>query len=377
MKILFITGSRGEYGYIRPILKLIEKSKSFEYEICVTNMHLLSSYGRSIKEFESDGFKVKHKIYMSYDEYNFTTQIKSLGSFLSSLGDILENNKPDLIMLAGDRGEQLIGSIAGAFAYIPVAHIQAGELSGNIDGATRHAIGKFSHIHFASNHDAEQRLLKLGEEPFRVHNVGAPQIDEMISLKIPTNDEIMGQYNFDLDQSYILFIQHPVTEDYEHALKQIKTSIRALETFDIPKIVILPNNDAGSNIIKNEIQKANNYFTFSNLKREVFMAFLKNCSLVVGNSSCGLLEAPTFKIPAVNIGRRQKGRVRGENVIDVEFEENQIIEAINKCFDSKFLEYLNKSCKNPYGDGKSSERILKILSGLKIDDKLVVKTLTY
>ena len=107
------------------------------------------------------------------------------------------------------------------------------------------------------------------------------------------------------------------------------------------------------------------------------MAFLKNCSLVVGNSSCGLLEAPTFKIPAVNIGRRQKGRVRGENVIDVEFEENQIIEAINKCFDSKFLEYLNKSCKNPYGDGKSSERILKILSGLKIDDKLVVKTLTY
>ena len=168
LRLLFLTGSRGEWGYIRPILRLIDGSQEFCYSICATNMHLLPSFGLSVKEIESDGFRVEHKIYMSLDGYNHYTQVKSMGLFLSSFADILASSKPDWIVLAGDRGEQLIGAIAGAFCYVPVAHIQAGELSGNIDGMTRHAIGKFAHLHLASNADAAQRLIRLGEEPFRV-----------------------------------------------------------------------------------------------------------------------------------------------------------------------------------------------------------------
>ena len=166
MKLLFVTGSRGEWGYIRPLLKLIKKNKNFSYKLCVTNMHLLPSFGESINEIEKDGFNVDYRINMSLDGYNHISQVKSLGVFLTSFADILASDKPDWIILAGDRGEQLMGAIGGAYAYIPVLHIQAGEKSGNIDGMARHAIGKFAHLHIASNEDASDRLIKLGEEKF-------------------------------------------------------------------------------------------------------------------------------------------------------------------------------------------------------------------
>ena len=180
MRILFVTGSRGEWGYIRPILRLIEKDPELEYELCVTNMHLLPNFGLSEEEITNDGFEIKHRVFMSLDSYNHISQVKSLGIFLTSMADILASNDYDFIMLAGDRGEQLMGAIAGAYTYIPVGHIQAGEVSGNIDGAARHAIGKLAHVHFASNEDAEERLIKLAEEKFRVFNTGAPQVDEMV-----------------------------------------------------------------------------------------------------------------------------------------------------------------------------------------------------
>lgn len=159
-KILFVTGSRGEWGYIRPILEIIDKDPNLEYELCVTNMHLLPSFGNSYLEIENDGFKIHHKIHMSLDGYDHFTQVKSLGIFFSSFSDVVTNSKPDWILLAGDRGEQLIAATVGAYSYIPVAHIQAGEKSGNIDGTSRHAIGKFAHIHFAANKDASDRLKK-------------------------------------------------------------------------------------------------------------------------------------------------------------------------------------------------------------------------
>lgn len=177
-KLMFITGSRGEWGYIRPILNLLNQHEEAKAVLVVTNMHLLPSYGNSYKEIEHDGFHIDYKVHMSLDGYSHYTQAKSLGIFLNSLPDIIEAEKPDWIVLAGDRGEQLMGAIAGAYTYTPVAHIQAGELSGNIDGMTRHAIGKLVHMHFASNQDAANRLVKMGEEAFRVFNTGAPQVDE-------------------------------------------------------------------------------------------------------------------------------------------------------------------------------------------------------
>jgi UDP-N-acetyl-D-glucosamine 2-epimerase, UDP-hydrolysing len=378
-KIMVITGSRGEWGYIRPILKLIDARDDLDYVLVVTNMHLLPSYGNSYKEIEADGFKIHYKINMSLDGYNHYTHSKSLGLVLLQLPDIIEVEKPDWILLAGDRGEQLSAAIAAAYTYTPVAHIQAGEVSGNIDGMARHAIGKLVHLHFASNVDAEQRLLKLGEEAFRVFNVGAPQIDEMVNAEYTDIAQLERELCVELSGGYILAVMHPVTEEMSKASEQAEIFIKALNHFDIPKVMILPNNDAGSLEVKNAINKFKNgkYHIYANLKREHYLGLLKNCKCIVGNSSSGLLEAPTFKIPAVNIGRRQNQRFRGINVIDVEFDIEKIVFSIKKAMSDEFNIYLKKNCVNPYGDGNSSAKILEILLNTRIDDKLLIKNLTF
>ena len=378
-RILFVTGSRGEWGYIRPILRLCETSDKVDYSLCVTNMHLLPSFGMSIDEIKMDGFEVAHQINMSLDGYNHSTMVKSLGIFLMSLADIISTNPPDWILLAGDRGEQLMGAIASAYCYIPVAHIQAGELSGNIDGMSRHAIGKFAHIHFASNQDAADRLIKLSEQPFRVHNVGAPQVDEMVNGQISDADDLSDRFGFDLNRDYLLVVQHPVTEEFDKASIQIEVTMDALKQFEMPKVVILPNNDAGSIMIREGIDRSRHreFHVFSNLKREDYLGFMKNAAAMVGNSSSGLLEAPTFKVPAVNLGRRQNARVQGTNVINASFEKDAIVTALKKALSESFRSSLANNCKNPYGDGKSSERILEIICNTKIDDELLIKNLTY
>lgn len=378
-KIMIITGSRGEWGYIRPILRLISSREDVEYVLVVTNMHLLATYGNSYKEIENDGFKIHYKVHMSLDGYNHVTQAKSLGIFLNSLPDIIDNEKPDWILLAGDRGEQLMGAIAGAYTYTPVAHIQAGELSGNIDGMTRHAIGKLVHMHLAANQDAADRLIKLGEEEFRVHNVGAPQLDEMVGAQYSSLKEIESKLCVDISKGYILGVMHPVTEEADKAREQAEIFVKTLNRFNYPKVVILPNNDAGSNGVKEAINqyRIGEYYTYANLKREDYLGLLKNSLCIVGNSSSGLLEAPTFKIPAVNMGRRQNMRFRGINVIDVPFDIDIATSAVEKAISREFKTYLEEECVNPYGDGHSSEKILELLLNTRIDDKLLTKKLTY
>lgn len=378
-KILILTGSRGEWGYIRPIMKLAEKRNDVKIVLVVTNMHLLSSFGNSYREIENDGFKIDYKINMSLDGYNHVTHAKSLGICLMGLPDIIDVEKPDWVLLAGDRGEQLMGAIAAGYTYTPVAHIQAGEVSGNIDGMARHAIGKLVHMHFAANEDAAERLRKLGEEPFRIFNVGAPQVDEMVQAKYTELEELEQRLNVNLKSGFVLAVMHPVTEEASKAGEQAEMFVRVLNKINYPKIVILPNNDAGSTLVKEAILqgKKGKYYLYSNLKREDYLGLLKNCLFIIGNSSSGLLEAPTFKIPAVNIGRRQNLRFRGINVIDTEFDEDKIAQAINKAMSEEFKAYLNENCINPYGDGHSSERILDILVNTKVDEKWIIKNLTF
>tara|TARA_B100000073_G_scaffold344416_2_gene351205 strand:- start:385 stop:1524 length:1140 start_codon:yes stop_codon:yes gene_type:complete len=379
MRILFVTGSRGEWGYIRPILRLIEKDPEIEYDLCVTNMHLLPDFGSSEDEIIKDGFEIKHRVFMSLDSYNHVSQVKSLGVFLTSMADILASNEYDFIMLAGDRGEQLMGAIAGAYTYIPVGHIQAGEVSGNIDGAARHAIGKLAHVHFASNTDAEERLIKLAEEKFRVFNTGAPQVDEMVQTPLLDADYFIKKYNFDISKEFFLVVQHPVTEEYDEAENQINTTFNVLEEYSQKKVIILPNNDAGSLAIQNVIKqrKTLDHVVFANLSRIEYLTLMRNSLLMIGNSSSGLLEAPTYNIPAVNIGRRQEGRVCGLNVIHTDFCEKKIKKAVEKALSHEFKNMLIEDGFNPYGDGNSSENILKIVKEIHNMKDLTIKKLTY
>tara|TARA_B100000029_G_scaffold315821_1_gene308221 strand:+ start:13003 stop:14145 length:1143 start_codon:yes stop_codon:yes gene_type:complete len=380
MKLLFFTGSRSEWGYIKPILKLC-KNRNIKYKICATNMHLLDSYGNSSKEIEKEGFKISDKIYMALDGYNNFTMTKSMGVLFTSFVDTIMRIKPDWLILAGDRAETLIASIISSYCYIPIAHIQAGEVSGNIDGLARHAIGKFAHLHFASNKDAYNRLIKLGEEKHRIKLVGAPQLDENEKIRKSkiSKKKILNKLGIIDSGDYFLVVYHPVTEEFSKIKKQFYILNESLKKFKNNKIWILPNNDAGSSILKDEIfkNKGINTYLFENLNRELYLGLLKHANCIVGNSSSGIIESSSFKIPAINIGRRQYKRFRPKNVLDAnDFKISKIVSLIKKSQSKKFLNSIKK-IKNPYGNGKSSSKILDILYKTKIDDKLLIKNLTY
>lgn len=376
MTLLFVNGSRGEWGYIRPIIRRCQ-ARGIGYSICATNMVLLPGYGQLIDEIKRDGFEVGDEIFMSLEGNNHFTMAKSLAVFMSSFVDVLHRIKPTWVVIAGDRGEQLMAAVAAAYTYTPVAHVQAGERSGNIDGVTRHAIGKFVHLHFAANQDAADRLISLGEEEFRVHLVGAPQLDELTEGEVATPEELERIHAVSTGGAYLLVVQHPVTEEMYMARQQIEELVAALAQFDMPKIWILPNNDAGSAVTRQTLiaKRTSQVHLFENLTRRAYLALMKNCAAMVGNSSSGLIEAPTFAIPAVNLGRRQASRLRGENVIDTEFERGAIRAAIDLALSSKFRARL-RNAGNPYGDGHSSERIIDILMKTPRDDRLLIKKLT-
>lgn len=341
-------------------------------------MHLLPTHGMSVREIEADGFQVADYIHMSLDGYDHFTMTKSLGVFFQSFCDTVLRVRPDWIVLAGDRGEQLVGAMVGAYTYTPVAHIQAGEKSGNIDGTARHAIARLSHLHFAANEDAALRLQKSGEQSFRIHIVGAPMLDELYQGVEADIEELSIKYNLDRSRPYLLVIQHPVTEEATRASDQIHATMEALEAFDMPKVVILPNNDAGALAIRQGIfqKKHGTIYTFSNLARRDYLGFMKYAACIIGNSSSGIIEAPVYKIPAVNIGRRQEERLQARNVISCSFEKEDIIGAIKQAITPEFRVSL-KECESPYGDGQSSKRIVDVLLSTPKTDQLLQKQITF
>jgi len=305
---------------------------------------------------------------------------KSLGVFLISITDSLNRLQPDIVLLAGDRGEQLMTAIAAAHMNIPVAHVQAGELSGNIDGMTRHAITRYAHLHFASNQDAVDRLRKMGEQEFRIHLTGAPQLDELVNGDHVQAEEIAALFRLDLNHPVILLIQHSVTEQYNKTLTQTREVLEAVSSLNLQTVAIFPNNDAGNSEVRRVLERYRKPFIRieRNLARPIFIGLMKLASVVVGNSSSGLIEAPCFKLPAVNVGERQRGRQRGDNVIDVDCSRDRIKKAIQEALSIKFRKKIQKQCRNPYlGDGQVSRRIVHILKTTPLDEKLLKKQISY
>jgi GDP/UDP-N,N'-diacetylbacillosamine 2-epimerase (hydrolysing) len=377
-KIAIIAGSRGEYGYFRPLIKEIKKRPSMDYGIIASSMHMLDAFGSTIEEIKRDRFKIHAAIHNTFDGYNRLTMSKSLAVFMLQLPELIDQMGADMILLSGDRGEQLMAAIVGAHMYIPVAHIQAGEISGNIDGLTRHAITRFAHLHFCANKDAKERVLKMGEEPFRIFNVGAPQLDDLVNGNFTPQKEIYKKFSLAKDKPVILFIYHSVTEEVDELEYQINEAMKALSRLGQQTIVVLNNADAGSKIIRNKIMERRTHFMriFPNIKRQDYAGLMAISSVIVGNSSSGIIEAPTFKLPAVNIGNRQRGRLQGENVINVGYSEKEIERGIKKAMLPSFQKRISK-CKNLYGEGNSSRKIADILEKMPIDDKLLTKRLTY
>lgn len=377
-KIAIIAGSRGEYGYFRPVIREIEKRKNLDYGIIASNMHVLDTFGSSIDEIKKDKFKVHAAVHNTLDGYSHLTMVKSLSIFMLQLPELLKQMGADMVLLAGDRGEQLVGAIVGAHMYIPVAHIQAGEVSGNIDGVTRHAITKFSHLHFAAHDDAAERVRKMGEEERRIFNVGAPMLDELVSGLVTPRRDIYKKFSLKNDSPVILFAFHSVTEEFDNSERYAREALDAIASFGYQTIVILNNSDAGSNNIRRSILSSRLPFMqfYPNMTRQDYAGLLSVADVIVGNSSSGIIEAPTFKLPAVNIGNRQHGRMRSTNVLDVGYSKKEIEQAIRRALSPEFKKIVAQ-CTNPYGDGKSAKRIADILETIPIDENLLVKRMTY
>lgn len=377
--IAFLTGSRGEWGYIRPIIKLIDKDPDMDYQIVATHMQLLPEFGMAVNEIEQDGFEVHERLYMTLDGYTNQTMTKSLGLLLIELTTSLTRLKPDLLLLAGDRGEQLMGAIAGGHLGIPCAHIQAGELSGNIDGIVRHSITKLVHLHFAANKEFAERVRKMGEQDFRVHDVGAPQLDELLNGDFTSNKELNDRFNLMEDEQVLLAVQHSVTEEEDLAAVHIHETIEALKEIGDKTIMIYPNADGGSAEVRKALQKlkGTNIQLFRNLPRRDYLGLMRRASLIVGNSSSGILEAPTFGLACLNIGRRQNGRPQADNVLNVkDYNREDILKGIRTALSDEFQKGAAGSI-NPYGDGRSSEKIYRILKEIPIDSKLLNKEMAY
>ena len=378
VRIVFLTGSRSEWGYIRPLLRQIERERDLDYEIIVTNTHLLPGFGSSVDEIERDGFRIAERIYMAFAGFNSLTMTKSLAALLSELPGALQRTAPDVLLLAGDRGEQFMGAIAAVHMGIPVAHVQSGELSGNVDGIVRHAITKLAHLHFAANEEFAERVRRLGEEEFRVHVTGAPLTDELAEGEYEDPQTLTTRFELPTDCKLILAVQHPVTEEEDAAGAQIEETIIALREIDEPTIFVSPNSDAGSLAVQQRLAAIDicKIRVVHNLQRREYLGLLKMAAVVVGNSSSGLLEAPTFGTPCVNIGRRQHGRLQAANVINADHCRQAIVAAIRQALSAEFAAKAREAV-NPYGNGGAAKRILRILKDTELSDKLLRKELSF
>jgi UDP-N-acetylglucosamine 2-epimerase (non-hydrolysing)/GDP/UDP-N,N'-diacetylbacillosamine 2-epimerase (hydrolysing) len=379
-KIAVVSEARATYGYIKRLMHFIEKSERLELQLVVTGMHLLKEYGFSLDEIARDGFTPAAQVDMYVGGDSPTAWSKSLGLEIQGLAQVFDMLKPDLMLVAGDRAEILAATVTAAYMNIPVAHIQSGDLSGHIDGSARHAITKLAHIHLPSCEDSAERVRKLGEEPWRIFNVGAPQLDDVVHGKKLSRDELSTRFHLDFGESVLLVIQHPVLAEVHLARKQMEETMAAVRDSGYQAIVIYPNVDAAGREIISVIEQYRDNPSirpFRNLDREVFLSLLGVVSVLIGNSSVGILEAPSFKLPALDIGSRQTGRMRACNVITVpEFERKLIRLAIEQALHDHDYRSTLGTCVNPYGDGNSSERICRILEDIDLS-RLLNKHMTY
>jgi GDP/UDP-N,N'-diacetylbacillosamine 2-epimerase (hydrolysing) len=380
IKICVIGSSRATYGYKKNILKILSKDKDFDLKFIVTGMHLSRKHGYSVRDIISDKIPIYKKINTNFESDNEKKHIFSLSKEMINLSISFDKIKPDIVLVTGDRAEMFMAALTAAYMKIAVAHIQSGDLSGHIDGSIRHAITKISHLHFASCEDSKNRVLKMGEEKWRVFNTGAPQLDDFYRPNKIKISDFNKKFKIKIQKNFLIVMQHPVLYENVDAGSQIEKTLIALENLSIQKIVIYPNIDTGNNKIIKIIEKyknKKNFNIFKNLNRDYFIFLLRNANMLIGNSSCGILEAASFKLPVINIGSRQKGRLQSKNIINTGYSIKEIKKAIKIIQTSKNYKKNLSKCINLYGDGKSSRRIVNILKKIKYDRTLLDKTNSY
>ena len=370
-----VTGTRAEYGLLYWLMKEIDSDKSLHLQIIATGMHLRPEFGLTYKEIEKD-FRIDKKIEMQLSSDSSLGISKSMGLAQISFAETYEELKPDIIVVLGDRYEIFSAVSAAMIARIPIAHIHGGEASeGAIDEAIRHSVTKMSHLHFTATEEYKNKVIQLGEHPERVFNVGGMGIENIKKLKLLSKDEFEKSIDFNLNKKNILVTFHPVTLEISTAKKQFQELLNSIDKLKDTNIIFTKaNSDADGRIINQMIDEYTNKNNnksrgFTSLGQLRYLSALQYMDAMVGNSSSGLSEAPSFKIGTINIGDRQKGRTKAESVIDCLPDEMSITNAFEVLYSQKFQLLIKKS-SNPYGDSCASEKIIKVLKTIQLDNIL-------
>jgi len=375
--VIVTTGTRADYGILRPILDEIKNSKKLDLKLIVTGSHFLKEYGMTVNQIKKDGYQITAKIPIMPKIDSKFELTKILGECIIEFSKIFEKLKPDINIIFGDRDEMFASAIAAYHMNILNAHIHGGDKSGGLDEYTRHAITKLSNIHFAATKKSYNRILRMGEKSQNIFHTGSPSIDELVSNKITKINELKKKYGDEIINNEILLVQHSVTTEIDDVENQINETLKAIIKLQKKTIIIGANIDSGNQIIHKKIKQIINKYNFiyfyPTLPRNDFLGLLQNCRVLVGNSSSGIIEASFFKKPVVNIGIRQNFREKGPNVIDVkQFTEKSICNAIEKALKSKKLKQ-----SSIYGKGNAAKKIIKHLEEIKLNTKLLQKQITY
>ena len=390
--IALFTGNRAEYGLQFPILTAIDNHPMLEYKLLVSGAHLDANFGNTLDEINNDGFKIDAEIKIDMGEDSNISTPCAIGTGILAISDVLKKINPDIMVVYADRFEGFAAVIASTQMNIPTAHIEGGDLTegGALDDSVRHAMTKLSHLHFTTNQQASNRLLAMGEESWRVHTVGFPAIDLISEDCYATENAVKERLSLHLDKPIALFTQHSVTTKFEQAGEQIRPSIAAMKKLandGVQVILTYPNNDAGGRAIielLNQLSKEEhqNIQVRQSLGRYLYhgvlaLALSDSIKIVcVGNSSSGIKETPAFGCPTVNIGSRQQGRLRAENVIDAGYSKDAIYDAVGRCItDDKFIKHC-KNIENPYYLGGAGVKVANALSEVELGQTLLRKQMT-
>ena len=374
-KICVVTGTRAEYGLLYWLLKEIEADKELELQLIVTGMHLSPEFGLTYKEIEKE-FKINKKIEMLLSSDTSVGISKSMGLAQISFAESYDELKPDIVIVLGDRYEIFSATSAAMIARIPIAHIHGGEKTeGAFDESIRHSITKMSHLHFTATDEYKNRVIQLGENPSRVFNVGGMGIENIKRLKLLSKDEFEKSIEFKLNIKNILVTFHPVTLENSTAKEQFQQLLDAIDELEDTNIIFTKaNSDTDGRVINQMIDEyvtknSHKSIGFTSLGQLRYLSALQYVDAVVGNSSSGLAEAPSFRIGTINIGDRQKGRIKASSVIDCEPNKDSILNSFEKLYSKEFQETL-KTTINPYGNGCASKKIVEILKNVDLENIL-------
>jgi UDP-N-acetylglucosamine 2-epimerase (non-hydrolysing)/GDP/UDP-N,N'-diacetylbacillosamine 2-epimerase (hydrolysing) len=375
-KIAVITTSRADYSHLYWVLRELQEHPGLDLRLVATGAQLAGRFGRTVSEIERDGFRVDERVECLLDSDSDVGMAKTIGVATLGLADALGRLRPDLLLLIADRYEMLAPASVALALRIPVAHIEGGEVSeGAVDDAVRNALTKLSHVHFTSTEAAARRVVAMGEEPWRVHRVGAPSLDHLSRSTLLSPADLERKLQLQIDRDAVLVAYHPVTIARD-TLREADELFAALERLPQQVVFCFPNADAGSRELAGRArafcEARSSSRLFVNLNPVLYWSLLREVGLMLGNSSSGIMETPTLRLPTVNIGLRQAGRERARNILDVPPEREPILAAVDRALQPGFRDSL-AGLTNPYGDGRAAERIVATLAGSPAGERLLRK----